>query len=320
MHTNLIKILECPKCTGELRLKEEQRDGDEIRSGSLICRTCGENFSIINSIPRFVTTEQYVSSFGFEWTKFSKTQLDSANGTNQSEERFKQSLDFALEELEGKLILDAGCGMGRFMEIALKYGGTIIGVDMSLAIEAAYQNLHKHSNAHFIQADIFQLPFKEGSFDFIYSLGVLHHTPDTRGAFAQLPPLLKPGGKISVTLYANYNKAYVYSSEFWRFFTKRFPKRLLYALAHIAIPLYYVYRLPGIGKLLSVALPISLHPRAEWRVLDTFDHYSPTYQFYLSHFQVFRWFEDQGLKDIKVLEPGVSLLGAKEDRSEAVLV
>ena len=229
-------------------------------------------------------------------------------------------MDFALEELKGKLILDAGCGMGRFMEIALKYGGTVIGVDMSLAIEAAYQNLHKHSNAHFIQADIFQLPFKEGSFDFIYSLGVLHHTPDTRGAFAQLPPLLKPGGKIPVTLYAGYNKAYVYSSEFWRFFTKRFPKCLLYALAHIAIPLYYVYRLPGIGKLLSVALPISLHPRAEWRVLDTFDHYSPSYQFYFSHFQVFRWFEDQGLKDVKVLEPGVSLLGAKEGRSEVVLV
>jgi SAM-dependent methyltransferase len=201
--------------------------------------------------------------------------------------------------------------MGRFAEIVLKYGGTVVGIDLSFAVDAAYTNLGANAGASFIQANVFELPFKQSSFDLIYSLGVLHHTPDPRRAFGMLPPLLRPGGTIMITLYSANNKAYVAASEFWRRLTTRLPGPLLYKLAHLSIPLYYLWRLPKIGKLFSTLLPISMHRRPEWRVLDTYDWYSPRYQFYYTHPEVFGWFEDEGLGEIKVRGPGISLAGRR---------
>lgn len=310
MKLELLDWLQCPNCKGCFSLNSLVKEGIEIKAGAVFCE-CGSKYPIINGIPRFVGTDKYVDSFSFEWTKHRTTQLDSANGTTESEERFAKSLDFPLEDLKGKLVLDVGCGTGRFAEIVLKYGGTVVGIDLSFAVDAAYQSMGAHPNMHIIQADIFNLPFTEGTFDFIYSLGVLHHTPDPKKAFLCLPKYLKEGGKISVTLYAAYNKVYVMTSTFWRFFTTKLPKRLLYALAHIAVPLYYLYRIPGLYQIGMSVFPVNMHRNRKWRVLDTFDSYSPTYQSYHTHYEVFQWFEEAGLRNIKVLEGGISLIGEK---------
>ncbi len=148
-------------------------------------------------------------------------------------------------------------------------------------------------------------------FDLIYSLGVLHHTPDPRKAFLGLVKLLKPGGKIAITLYPAYNRAYVLATQFWRMFTTRLPRRLLYALAHVAVPLYYPYRIPGLYHLGCATFPICMHRSWRWRVLDTFDLYSPKYQSYHTHYEVFRWFEEASLERIRVREPGIGLIGQR---------
>ena len=90
----------------------------------------------------------------------------------------------------------------------LDRGGSVVAVDLSFAIDAARENLSEREGIHFIQADIFRLPFRPQSFDFVYSWGVLHHTPDPPAAFSRLPPLVRPGGKLMVFVYARYNKAY----------------------------------------------------------------------------------------------------------------
>ena len=165
---------------------------------------------------------------------------------------------------------------------------------------------------------LYSLPFAPESFDYIYSLGVLHHTPNCEQAFKRLPRLLKPGGTISLWVYSGYNRWYR-MSDLYRRITHRLPSRWLHALCHLAVPLYYVHqglrRLPGVGhpasNLLDLALPISRHRNAAVRVLDTFDWYSPNYQSKHTYEEVFRWFESSGLEDLHVMHVPISVRGRR---------
>jgi len=307
MKSELLQWLGCPKCGSSLTVVPNQREDEVIREGVMKCSGCGSTYGIDGYVPRFVESESYVSSFGFEWLQFRRTQLDSINGRMESEERLKQSADFPLTDFEGKLVLDAGCGMGRFMEVALKYGATVVGVDMSHSVEAAFENVGLQSRAHIIQADLSRLPLKKGIFDFIYCLGVLHHTHAPKDIFSQLVDNLKPGGKISITLYSGYNKVYVSSTNMWRRFTKLMPQWALYYLSYLSVPLYYLYRIPVLGLPFQGIFPISMHSNPEWRILDTFDCYSPRYQSFHTHFEVYQWFKESGLKNIGVLTPAKPL-------------
>ena len=319
MKPELLNFLRCPACKSKLSLIIRSSEGKEIKEGLLEC-FCQKKYKIYNFIPRFVDSDDYLKSFSFEWKIHRKTQLDSANEENlmrnTSESTFQKQVTFPLAELKDKLVLDMGCGMGRYAEIASKFGANVIGIDSSFAIDAAFENIGKRLNVHLIQADIFNLPFASKAFDFIFSFGVLHHTPDCENAFKQLPPLLKKGGNISIFVYSRYNKAIVYTSAFWRFFTTKLPKRLLYLLCHISVPLYFLYKIPFIGSIGKMLFVIPMIPHWKWRVLDTFDWYSPKYQSKHTHAEVFRWFKNAGLSDISIFEHEVTMMGTKRQLDE----
>src|SRR5437763_234709 len=189
MNAALLAWLRCPRCQGCLS-----------QSGSALVCANDHVFPIRNGVPRFVPDAAYTDSFSYEWQRFRTTQLDSRTGRRDTRDRLQASLNFPLEQLEGKLVLDAGCGVGRFGEIIHSYGGTYVGVDYSLAIDAAHDNIGHLDGIHLLQADLFALPFAADLFDLIICLGVLHHTPDPRRAFGCLPRVLKPGGALSVTV------------------------------------------------------------------------------------------------------------------------
>jgi SAM-dependent methyltransferase len=187
-------------------------------------------------------------------------------------------------------------------------------VDLSLAVEAAHANLGERPNVRILQADLFRLPFRPGTFDLIYSLGVLHHTPNCEQAFRQIAPLVRPGGRVCIWVYG-YMDAWEFFARQYRRVTTRLPHRLLHALCRLAVPWYHVCRLPGIGRMLWTVLPISLHPRPAWRVLDTFDWYAPRYQSLHTSPEVFHWFRSEGLTDIMLHDTPVAVSGRRPNQS-----
>jgi len=287
--------------------------------GALSCKTCHQEFPVIRGIPRFVDTDQYAGNFSHEWTVHRTTQLDT-DVRRVSEETFREKTGWSPELLRGKRVLDVGCGMGRFSDVALRWGAEVVGIDLSLAVESAYANLKNNSDFHVLQASVFDLPLQLESFDFIYSLGVLHHTPDCERAFKSLPRLLRPNGEIAIWVYS----AHGYPAEgmeerrdrmFRRLTTQMSPK-LLHFLCRLMciVPIrprwLWHMLLPGF---VFHALPRLHHTYRDygWRVLDTFDWYSPIYQSKHSYPEVCHWFRDAGLTDIVPLDFEVSVRGRK---------
>lgn len=282
----------------------------EAGAGGWRCSRCAKAYPIVDGVGRFVSSEHYVGSFGFQWNTFSKAQLDSANGTTRSRDAFEEKTGWKLESLRGCRVLDAGCGMGRFAEVCAAAQAEVHAIDLSIAVEAAARNLARHPNASFYQADIMDLPFADGSFDAIYSIGVLHHTPDTRKAFLSLTRLLRPGGRIAIWVYSTKLRL-MFGGEILRTFTPRLSKSMLLKASRLAVPLYHVHRLPLIGRATTALLPTSLNPDPEWRWLDTFDWYSPRYQWKHSYPEVEGWFREAGLTEIARERFPVSVRGVR---------
>src|SRR5271169_2021815 len=187
MKLELLKYLCCPTCLGKLVVAKPLEAEGEVKAGLLSCTSCATEFPVENNIPRFVPAANYCGNFGFQWTRFAKTQLDSYSGVPISRGRFLKQTGWNADALRGKLVLDAGCGSGRFAEVALDCGATVIAVDYSTAVDACWKNLRHRPQFHVVQADIRHLPFKDHCFDCLYSFGVLQHTPNPHLAFAALP-------------------------------------------------------------------------------------------------------------------------------------
>jgi len=307
----MLTLLCCPACRSSLVRGEN----------GYSCSSCGRSFPEVRGVVRFVDPSNYADSFGYQWRQFAKTQLDDAS-RNLSEPDFVKKTGLKPEDFKGKLVLDVGCGMGRFAEVATRWGARVIGVDLSAAAEVAAVNLSDRDFVAF-QADVFALPFLPESFDCIYSMGVLHHTPDCEKAVRVLPQYLKPGGLLAVWLYSGYNKWYRFSDQY-RKVTHRMPPRALHGFFRVAVPFFYwldrgLRVIPVVGKpvagLIHHVFPVNRNPDPEARVLDTFDWYSPKYQSKHTYEQVFRWFESCGLENLTVGNDPIGVRGRKPSRN-----
>jgi SAM-dependent methyltransferase len=288
MKQQLLSILVCPECKEGFQIEVISVEKEEIMEGTLSCSACGAGFPIQRGIPRFVQLDDYVDTFSFEWNKFHDVQIDILNATDETERTLQGKTGWSPGDLKGKHVLDVGVGAGRFAEVVSRWGGEVVGIDLSFAVDAAYENVGKRENVHILQADLFHLPFREGTFDLMYSIGVLHHTPDTKKAFDAVVPYLKPGGEFAVFIYAYGH--YSFFSDIWRKLTTRVPHRAIYYLSSLSIPLYYLYKLPFLGLGLRFIFPMSQHPNPRWRWLDTFDWYTPKYQHKHTWPEVYRWY------------------------------
>jgi SAM-dependent methyltransferase len=308
MKETLLEWLRCPDCGQRLSLESQTRDADEVMEGNLRC-PCGKEFPIQRGVPRFAAVDAGVENFSYQWLRHRTTQLDSA-GRTESTDTFARKTGLA-GDLAGRLVLDVGVGTGRFADVAHRAGAEVVGVDLSFAVESAFQNIGRRPGVHIVQADLFRLPFGAGTFDVVYSIGVLHHTPDCRRAFHAAAAATKSGGVLAVWVYHAYH-GNPGAIRLYRALARRVPLRALYLLSHLAVPVYYLYKVPVLRGLLAQLTPtISLHPDWRWRVLDTFDWYGPRYQSHHTYDEVYGWYREAGFHDIQVLPDPVSFRGQR---------
>src|ERR1051325_7235169 len=288
----LLDTLRCPSCRSML----------SHSANALVCSRCNLSYPVVDNIPRLLlpamrdalrgegdvntheeTQAETARSFGYEWHNFPE----------MYEEGERQFLDYmqphAADFFPRKKILDAGCGNGRFAYYAAKYGAEVWAVDLGPAIEVARQNTAKMQKVQVVQADLHNLPFPYESFDFIYSLGVLHHLPEPELAFQQLMRFLKPGGEVQIYLYWSpegqpFKRALLLLVNALRKITTQLPHTTVYALAFPAAIAAYAcfvwpYRiLKTIPGLRSIAekFPMKQYSNFPFRVCvnDQLDRFS----------------------------------------------
>ena len=252
--------------------------------------------------------------FGRNWRRF-------VEGVDESRIlKAKESLEEMLGEgsLEGRRFLDAGCGMGRHLEVVVRAGGKAIAFDLSDGIERA-KNLLSGYDCKIFKADIYNLPFEKEQFDFVYSIGVLDHTADPKKAFECLAPLVKKGGEIAIWAHNRFPKIKEVWFDFLRIITSRLPLRFLHFICLISIPKGYIEIIlrktlltKPLAFFLSLLFPVSNHPDPQIRVTDTFNWHAPRFQHFLSEKEMKRWFKKANLKILKVSALPVGVLGRKE--------
>jgi uncharacterized protein YbaR (Trm112 family) len=319
MNRSLLDVLACPQCHGSLNLNATRESDGEIESGSLECSRCETSHPISRFVPRFVSADNYSGSFGFQWNRFRRTQLDSTTGQPITRTRFFGQSGWTATEMAGCWTLDLGCGAGRFAEVALGTGARLVAVDYSNAVDACRQNLGPHPRLDVVQADVYRLPFRRHAFSFVYCFGVLQHTPDVHGAFVALTSQLAPRGRIAVDLYPRIPLNILWPKYWLRPITKRIAAERLFTLVNGMVDVLWplslaLGRVPRVGRRLRHALPVAnyegLLPLStaqlkEWAVLDTFDMLAPAHDHPQTVATLKTWFEEQGLADIDVSRSGL---------------
>jgi SAM-dependent methyltransferase len=262
MRQELHQRLRCPKCQGRLGLQVETGTNDNVVTGWLDCLACVEKYAIVSGIPRFVPCETYADSFGLVWEAFRQAVLDSTLGLTHNHDRFYSQTGWDVGELRGKWVLELGCGAGRFTEIIVQAGATVVAVDYSTAVDVCRRNLAEQPRLHYVQGDIYGLPFRPGMFDYVCCFGVLHRLPDVRSAMHQLGQQVKPGGKLAVDI-APPRWIRRFGPTAWlRLLTRRMSReraiRFSMTLTNLLLPLQRALgAIPGIGRRMERLLPIA---------------------------------------------------------------
>jgi SAM-dependent methyltransferase len=316
MKERLLDLLACPLCGGDILLAYANKYEDkEIIDAVLSCAKCTREFKVVRGVPRFADLEKIESekaetaeNFGWQWTHF--TQEDARYA-----DQFLGWLQPVRPEFfKDKVILEGGCGKGRHTRLAAEWGARdIVGIDLGDGVESAFQLTRDLPNAHIVQCDIFKLPLKP-RFDYAFSIGVLHHTPDPKAAFISLASKVKKGGYISAWVYGAENNGWIKTvvNPVREKFTSRISQPMLYQLSKLPTLVLFLttkllYR-PANVLAPSVARHLFYNDYLDhladfgWREQHNivFDHLVAPTAFYISKPEFENWWQDLGASDVKI--------------------
>jgi SAM-dependent methyltransferase len=265
------------------------------QQGDQLVDETGASFPIINGVPRICEVDNYTSSFGLQWNRFDRTQLDDEAGSGTSAARFFRESGWTPETLEGLDVLEVGSGAGRFSRVVLQHTqANLYSVDYSNAVEANLRNNGPLGDGRFFlaQASIYEMPFPDGRFDKVFCFGVLQHTPDFEKSVHALIRKTKPGGEIAVDFYTIRGLwTKIHAKYMLRPITKRMdPDRLLRLIKRnidwlmVSADLLDRLKLGILRRFLPIVDIKGTMPKdltkaqlREWVILDTFDMLSPEF-------------------------------------------
>lgn len=263
--------------------------------GEALVDEAGNSFPLVAGIPRVCDPSNYTENFGKQWNLFAGTQIDRPGaGQSQSETRLFRTTGWSPDALADQDVLEVGSGAGRFSRVILeRTTARLWSVDYSSAVEANLRNNEAWKDRlHLFQASIYEMPFPAGSFDKVFCLGVLQHTPDFAASVRALVSKAKPGGEIVVDFYPIRGWWTKISAKYLlRPLTKRMSHERLLNLIRAnagwmmaASKALRKARLGALTRFLPIvderyAVPPGLpkEQHREWVVLDTFDMFSPEY-------------------------------------------
>jgi ubiquinone/menaquinone biosynthesis C-methylase UbiE/uncharacterized protein YbaR (Trm112 family) len=342
---DLLALLRCLECGGPVRLDRlGERPGypDLGPDGRLRCQSCGESYPLIAGTARMLPRRlrarlaadyplsreafegpaeaaagsedahddvklRTAESFAYEWQRFGALR-------DQWRKNFADYMrPHSPESFAGRLLLDVGTGSGRHAFHAAELGARVVAVDIGRSIDVARANLP--GGVLTVQADAERLPFEAGTFDFVMSIGVLHHLPDPERALGRIVPLARPGGHVHLYLYWVPEQAWharvLRAVSAVRRVTVRLPHRLLHALcvplaAALALTVVWPYRLlrrvPRLRRVAD-ALPLKTYADYPFGVLvnDQFDRFSAPLERRYARAEVEAMLQCAGLTDVSVI-------------------
>lgn len=256
-----------------------------------------------------------VESFGAEWNKFYQFNDDDINKTA------REYFDILDESLltKSSYVLDLGCGTGRWTKFLSSRVQFIEAIDPSSAIYAADKLLTGVANVRLIKTSVENIPFDDGTFDFVMSIGVLHHIPDTQKAMKRCVEKLKPGGSFYVYLYYNLdNRGILFKTVFRisnlvRLAVSSMPEKpKLIACDVLAFTLYlpfiYLSRLLRKGGMTNLAnrIPLNAYHNKSWFVIraNALDRFGTPLEQRFSKAQVAAMMKAAGLDNI-IISPNM---------------
>ena len=291
---------------------------DDVEHATTLTCSLGCRVPVTRGIPRFVASDGYAEAFGWQWTHFPRSQLDSHTGTTISRDRLTRCLGGTLDVVRGKSVLEAGCGAGRFTEILLEAGAHVVATDLSSAVEANHSNCASAANYFVCQADLRHLPVAAHAFDVVICLGVVQHTPEPEATIAALAGYVKPGGLLAIDHYSRDYPVTPSRRVLRQLLLRLGPEqahRLALGTTRALLPVHRALwrRRRGFGRLrryLGRVSPVvdyyDAYPElgaellSEWAVLDTHDTLTDRYKHLRDPSEIRATLMSLGLADIEV--------------------
>ncbi|HTJ77253.1 MAG TPA: methyltransferase domain-containing protein [Acidimicrobiales bacterium] len=332
MRGPLLDLICCPGCLGRLRLHPFTAEEDHVMEGALACLGCGAVYLVVGGVPRLLPRSLYwdaafadrfgtelaavgappgqdhevvpgadlkratAAAYGFEWNTWSRFGWEPGGQFDAGPEVFRTKSLLAPNDLAGRVVVDAGCGNGRYSAAAARHAAQVIAIDLSTAVDAAFTNLRDLPGAHVVQGDLTRPPLPRDSVDRIFSIGVLMITGDARRTTEILAGRLRPDGTITAHVYARGFPLWQLDDAVVRSVTTRLP---IGAVTRLATGMTRAAKaLDRRGWLGYSSLVLRVWPDDA----VNFDWYATPRQTYHTYPEVVGWFTDMGYEVVATNE------------------
>lgn len=328
---DLDQILHCRKCNNNFHIIINKKNENVIDEGYLKCENCNDQHRILQDII-FIDQNIDDKPTKYQSKVYSYWWNESHKGVNYdkvaTKKIFVSTLSTEIEEFENKIVLDAGCGNGRFSDLISDSNPKLLVIaDVSDGIFQAKKKI-ENKNLSFIaiKGDLNKIPFKLDIFDIIYSWGVIHHTPDPRYTFNNISKLCKENGRFGIYVYKQ-NPDYKYNNMHIRLIAILRQYLIIYPLRFISqflseknvkklfIPIHFIENFFNYGVVGCHSSKNKFEKKLYFRTV--IDRFKTKYASEHQEYEIVNWYKENKFNDLVVgTDPKIGIIGTKKNSEE----